>query len=112
MNSLWEADEPVTVHEVVSDLGEQKAVAYTTVITVLERLRGKGWVSRSREGRSYRYDTTATKHQYSAHLMSQVLREAPDRSAALLSFVGQLEVSELRDVLDAIPDEAPGGSDA
>ncbi|ROR91847.1 BlaI/MecI/CopY family transcriptional regulator [Nocardioides aurantiacus] len=112
MTSLWEADRPATVHEVVADLGERKAVAYTTVITVLERLRNKGWVSRSREGRSYRYATTATEHEYSAHLMSQVLEEAPDRSAALLSFAGQLEASELRALLDAlgVESEGDGGS--
>lgn len=104
MGILWSRTEPASVREVLGELESARPVAYTTVITVIERLRSKGWVTRERSGRAYLYSPTVSEHEYSAHLMGQALHRSSDRSAALLSFAGSLDPEEakaLRAALDA-----------
>lgn len=103
MEAVWSLDRPASVHELIEAL-EGKPVAYTTTITVLGRLRTKGWLQRSRSGRAYLYSATHDQHEYAARLMSQALDVTPDRDAALLSFAGLLDAGEaeqLRRALDA-----------
>lgn len=107
MATIWAGSTPVTVRDIVDELAARRPVAYTTVITVVERLRAKGWLSRERDGRSYKYYATRSRHEYVADLMGAVLDESDDRSAALLSFAGQLDPDDavsLRRALDAIDD--------
>jgi len=92
----------LTVHDVVAGL-QGRTIAYTTAITVIERLREKGWLQRRRDGRSFRYSATCGEDDYAARLMNQVLESSTDRGAALLQFAGQLhpdEVAALRRALD------------
>jgi len=97
-------------------LGGQKN-AYTTVVTVLERLRAKDMLTRRPDGRAYRYQAVVQGDQHVANLMTQVLDTSSDRTAALLRFADTLEpgeVAELRAALDAAvdgagPDGAVGG---
>jgi Fe2+ or Zn2+ uptake regulation protein len=49
--AIWKHDEPVTVHTILDELDRDPAPAYPTVITVVERLRAKGWLRRQRVGR-------------------------------------------------------------
>jgi predicted transcriptional regulator len=106
MAILWARGNPTTVRELLEELKADRPIAYTTVITVVERLRAKGWVTRERSGRAYCYTPTLAEHEFSAHLMGQVLQGSSDRSAALLSFAGQLDPEEaraLRAALEASP---------
>lgn len=103
MQVVWRRGAPATVHEILSDLDEGRPIAYTTAITVIERLRGKGWLDRERDGRSYRYRSVRSEEDYAASLMAQALDEVSDRSAALARFSDQLTVAEadaLRAALD------------
>lgn len=52
MSVLW-ANGPSTVAEVLEGLEDD--LAYNTVLTMLKVMEGKGYVSRSREGRADRY---------------------------------------------------------
>lgn len=114
MDAIWRVQEPVTVQQVVEALAvAQHEVAYTTVITVIERLRAKGWLDRERKGRSFRYAATRDQAQYTAWLMEQALGTTSDRSAALLRFTGTLndvEVEALRIALDGIDESNRGGT--
>lgn len=49
----------VTVGEVTLGFGEAHGLARTTILTVMERLRGKGYLQRRRANGVYRYRTTA-----------------------------------------------------
>lgn len=103
MQVVWRRDAPATVHEIAGDLDEGRPIAYTTAITVIERLRSKGWLDRERDGRSYRYRSVRSEEDYAASLMAQALDEVSDRSAALARFSDQLTVAEadaLRAALD------------
>ncbi|MGQ0843466.1 MAG: BlaI/MecI/CopY family transcriptional regulator [Sporichthyaceae bacterium] len=107
MQVVWRSAAALTVRDIVEALEPSHPVAYTTVITVIERLRVKGWVARTKQGRSFQYQATCTEDDYAAHLMGRALEDAGNRTAALLSFAGSLdprEVEELRSALDALID--------
>lgn len=104
MARLWESGGAVSVRDVVEDLRRDRTIAYTTVMTVLDNLRRKGLVSRTKEGRAYLYQARSTREEHTAALMEEVLASSEDRQATLLHFVGQIppdEVARLREVLNA-----------
>ncbi len=61
MDAVWRADKAVSVREVVDALnaGRPEPLAYTTVMTVMNRLAGKEALVRSPAGRSFVYKATA-----------------------------------------------------
>ncbi|WP_034273657.1 BlaI/MecI/CopY family transcriptional regulator [Haloechinothrix halophila] len=102
MDALWAAPEPMTAREVQDALAERD-LATTTVLTVLGRLERKGLLARAKDGRAHRYRPTASREDHIAELMRDVLDAAPDRGAALASFLGSVppdDRSTLRDLLD------------
>jgi len=64
MDLLWRWDRGSTVREVVDQLREQRQIAYTTVMTVMDNLHRKGWLVRTREGRAYRYVPVSSREEY------------------------------------------------
>jgi len=85
MDVLWEREEPTVVREVVRALVDRD-LAYTTVMTVLDRLAKKGFVRRDRGGRGWRYVAADSREAYIAQLMLDALTLTGDRSAALTHF--------------------------
>src|SRR5712692_2766374 len=77
MDRLWGQGRPMLVREMVEALRGDRALAYTTVMTVMENLHRKGWLRREREGRAWRYEPTGSRSGYTAAL----LREALDGAA-------------------------------
>ena len=67
MDVVWQTDE-TTVREVQAVL--PRRVAYTTVMTTLDRLFKKGFVSRSRVGRAFVYRASRTRQQTEAAVAS------------------------------------------
>jgi predicted transcriptional regulator len=61
MNAVWAAAVPVSVREVMGRLndGRSEPLAYTTVMTVMNRLADKEALVRNPAGRSYVYEATA-----------------------------------------------------
>src|ERR1700751_6111346 len=90
MDRLWEWGKPALVRELVDDLGKDRAIAYTTVMTVMENLYRKGWLRRHRDGRAWRYEPTGSRSGYTASLMSDALDTSTDRRTALAHFVLQM----------------------
>jgi len=90
MGVLWRADGAMTVREVATELnaGRGAPLAYTTVMTVMSRLAGKGVLARSRSGRQYVYRPLAADPAEIAVL--GVLEEFGD--AALARFVERVEM--------------------
>lgn len=106
MAQLWAADGPRTVREVHQVLARERDLAYTTVMTVLDRLAKKGLVTQERAGRAFRYSPNRSREELTADLMLDVLGDATnpaDRVAALQHFVGQIsprEAAAMRAALD------------
>jgi predicted transcriptional regulator len=90
MEILWRAGEPATVRDVVDRLNEDRTVplAYTTVMTVLTRLAGKGILVREPRGRGYVYAPAVADAADIA--VRGVLAEFGD--AALARFVDRVEL--------------------
>ena len=107
MGRLWAAERPLSVRDVVEDLRQDRNLAYTTVMTVLDNLRRKGMVSRTKDGRAYRYRPVQTREEHTAALMEQVLASSDNRQATLLHFAEQIsaeELVQLREALNAAAD--------
>lgn len=63
MKALWQAKDPLTRAELEQALAGN-GWAGTTLLTLLSRLEGKGYVAREREGRGYRYRAVLTRREY------------------------------------------------
>ena len=103
MERLWELGRPVLVREMVDALRPERALAYTTVMTVMDNLHRKGWLRRERDGRAWRYTATRSRSGYTAVLMQEALDDSPDRRNALAHFALQLgpaDAALLRQALD------------
>jgi predicted transcriptional regulator len=94
MRRIWVRGQPVTVRDIVGDLRLERPVAYTTVMTVMDNLRKKGWLRRKPDGRAYRYEPLISDEEYSAGLMRQALEASNDRPAVLMHFIGELSAEE------------------
>lgn len=103
MDRLWSHGEPATVREIRAELNEDRPVAYTTVMTVMDNLHRKGFLEREKAGRAWRYHPVKTREEYTADLMREVLDSGADRDATLVHFLGSMsrgEVGELKAMLD------------
>lgn len=107
LDVLWRASTPLTVREVQEGLEASgtRDLAYTTVMTVLDRLGTKTMVTRERDGRAFRYSAALSREESTAELLNATLDSSGDRTAALLHFartVDPAEAAALRAALDEI----------
>ncbi|SDD45251.1 Predicted transcriptional regulator [Rhodococcus tukisamuensis] len=108
MDHLWSSTEPQTVRQVHEALAARRELAYTTVMTVLQRLAKKHLVTQQRDDRAHRYAPVHGRDELVASLMVDALKQADEsqgRAAALVHFVGQVNADEaaaLRQALAAL----------
>ncbi|AQT80107.1 transcriptional regulator [Mycolicibacterium litorale] len=98
MDHLWAAGEPLTVRQVHEALCAERDLAYTTVMTVLQRLARKNLVSQIRDDRAHQYAPVHGRDELVAGLMVDALDQAADtgsRQAALVHFVERVGVDEV-----------------
>ncbi|MEU4694803.1 BlaI/MecI/CopY family transcriptional regulator [Actinoplanes sp. NPDC023714] len=101
MAKLWDAGEPLTVRQVHELLSRDRDLAYTTVMTVLDRLAKKKLVIQQKADRAYRYVPAQTREEMTAGVMLDALSATPDRDAALAYFMGQLPPEALQAAIEA-----------
>ena len=77
-------------------------LAYTTVMTVLARLCGKGAVTRERSGRAFAYRAVLDEDEITARQMQRLLDARDDRAAVLTRFVGTLSADDERLLADLL----------
>jgi len=85
---LQAAGSPLSPGEVRDRLGG--GLAYTTVVTILSRLHGKGVLDRRKAGRAFLYMPVADEPGLAARRMAQMLDAEPDREEVLARFVSGL----------------------
>lgn len=104
MDAIWDADTPLTAYNVQAQLESAgRALAATTLLTVLSRLEKKGFVTADRSARPHHYRPVASRADHTAELMHEVLGGAGDRTAVLARFVGgvsEQDAAILRRLLD------------
>ena len=71
---VWEL-KTATVRVVYETLREQRRVAYTTVMTMMKIMEGKGQLKKSQAGRPYVYKATHTRER----VIKEMVREFVDR---------------------------------
>ena len=98
---LWtDLGTEMTVRQVAEHFPDH---AYTTVLTILDRLEHKGMVRRIRGGRAHHYVATASREAYAATLMREALGSVPDPDAVLVHFAESVSPDEaelLRQILN------------
>lgn len=95
MEQLWATQQPQSVRDVHAVLVQHRDLAYTTVMTVLDRLAKKGLVHRTSVGRAYHYFPARSREQLVADVMHDALPGAEsDRTAALVAFVKGVSADE------------------
>ncbi|MFD4026319.1 BlaI/MecI/CopY family transcriptional regulator [Streptomyces sp. NPDC058576] len=102
MTRVWQWNRPVTVREVLEDLQQERSIAYTTVMTVMDNLHQKGWVRREVDGRAYRYTAVSTRAAYSAALMNEAWSHSDNPAAALVAFFGMMSAEQREALQDAV----------
>jgi predicted transcriptional regulator len=110
MEVLWDADGGQLSGRQVADRVPGRA--YTTILTILDRLRRKGLVHKVADARTHLFEATGSRESYMAELMIDVMGTSADREAVLQRFVQSMsadEVAALRSALSGGGDERRTG---
>jgi predicted transcriptional regulator len=100
MERVWSAGQPLLVREIQQAL--EPGRAYNTVQTVTDILYRKGWLTREKEGRAYRYRATVTRDDYTGDLMGEALAASADRVAAFRRFAERISPAEAEQLREAL----------
>ena len=97
MESVWQTGE-ATVQQVVQVISRRRPIAYTTVMTVMGHLVDKGLLSRTMEGKRYRYVVARSRDEF--------LRETSrTRIRTLLDDFGDLVIAQFLGEIDNLDDD-------
>ena len=95
MHVVWELDGG-TVRQVHEILNQQRPLAYTTVMTMMNILEEKGHLTRRKEGRAYRYQPVRPKSQVISGMVDDFVGRVFEGSAAplVVSLVKDKKISK------------------
>jgi len=110
MDFVWTADGPVLVRDVRDAINDQRPIAYNSVQTVMEILHRKGWLTRARDGRAFRYSAVHSREDYAASLIDQVFESGANRTATLVKLVEQMDPAEAEELRAALAAAKSGGA--
>ncbi|MDP4505420.1 BlaI/MecI/CopY family transcriptional regulator [Nonomuraea turcica] len=106
MDRMWATNAPASVRDVLEHLRKNRALAYTTVMTVMDKLHTKGLLKRKPVGRAYIYEAVSSKEAYTADVMRESLAKSGNRAATFVHFLERLtpeEASALEAALQVYP---------
>jgi predicted transcriptional regulator len=102
MERAWTHNE-MSVRDVFQEM--QGRLAYTTIMTTLDRLYKKGLLLRRKEGNAYFYSAALTEKQYqetlTKHLFGMVLHDRKNSGAVLSRFVEAVSEAD-REMLEQL----------
>lgn len=105
---VWELGE-ASVHQVRGRISRKKKLAYTTVLTAMQKLERAGWLRHHTEGKVYVYAPTRTREEAGAHSARKFIERMFDGDALLmfqhLMRQGELSDQELRELRRMIDDK-------
>ena len=102
MDVVWSGTRPYAVREVRERMEYGRPVAYTTVMTVMGILHGKGVLRREKHGRAWRYWPAETKAEHDARLMAEVLRSGRDHQLTIRRFLERVSEDEMASLRRAV----------
>ena len=68
---LWDHPENLSVGDIHTDLSQQRRVAYTTVMTLLDKMHTKRSVRRIKKGKAYYYRPAVRRQEVLDYLLQQ-----------------------------------------
>lgn len=109
---------PATAAEVALGYGEARGLARSTIHTMLERLRRKGYVGREKYEGVYRYASSVLQsellHNAVGHFFQRTLHNSLSLLVAYLAQADDLrdeEIAELKSLVKALEARTQGGND-
>jgi predicted transcriptional regulator len=102
MDVVWDSDRAYLVREVRERLSYNRPLAYTTVMTVMNILYGKGVLCREKQGRAWRYWPTESREEHDARLMAEVLRSGGNEHITMMRFVERVSDEERESLRSAV----------
>ena len=83
MEVVWEMGE-ASVHDVRAELARRKKLAYTTVLTVMQKLEKAGWLDHRTQGNRYIYVPTHSRDEAGAGSVRGFLTRVFDGDAVAM----------------------------
>ncbi len=111
MDILWNKGN-ATVKEVNEQLSKKgEKYAYTTIMTILDRLYKKGILDREKEGKGYRYFPKISKKEFeemvTEKVISDILKANPETAVAAFSgIIEELSEDEIKKLKEMIEKKA------
>ena len=106
MEVVWRLGQ-ASVHDVLKQLGHRRKLAYTTVLTVLQKLEKAGWVEHRAEGKSYVYTPARSREEAGAGSVRGFLQRVFEGDAVAMfqhlireSDLNDAELRELRAMIE------------
>ncbi len=107
MEVLWQRGE-ASVHDVREHLDRKKALAYTTILTTLQKLEKAGWLGHRPTGKSYVYFPTRSRAEAGAGSVRRFLQQVFAGDALALfqhlireSSLSDEDLQEVREMIEA-----------
>ncbi len=102
MDVVWASERAYLVREVRERLSYNRPLAYTTVMTVMNILYGKGVLCREKHGRAWRYWPAESREEHDARLMAEVLRSGGNEHITMMRFVERVSDEERESLRSAV----------
>jgi len=103
LETLWSRDADASVRDLQPDFPD---IAYTTLMTTLDRLHRKGALERSKRGRAYYYRPCESRVEFESARAAEAVRSALQNGEAslapLLSYLVEAVGERDRELLDEL----------
>lgn len=107
MDRLWRTAEPASVRDVFETLVQDREIAYTTVLTVLDNLHKKDLVKRTKVARAWQYESRLSRDEYTSGVLTDAVAGATNRGSAILRFVETLKPDEIAELKAFLNEQDP-----
>lgn len=94
MEVVWRGG-TVTVRDTYEELRQQRKIAYTTVMTIMDRLFEKEIVKRKKEGKTYLYSARQSKENFFEKTSQKIIN-------SLLKDFGEVAIAQFANTLDHV----------
>ncbi len=113
MEFMWQTGE-ATVQQVVKTINQRRPIAYTTVMTVMGHLVDKGLLTRTMEGKRYRYLVARSRNEFLLDSSRSMIHTLVDDfgDLAIAQFLGEIDdvdadrLEELRNRAQEVSNES------
>jgi predicted transcriptional regulator len=117
LKTVWDTPD-CTVQEIADVVNLQRAVARTTVLTVMQRLQAKGFLKRRKKKGIYRYSPTKERNNVLSGVIGQFVDRMLDGSSApFLAYMADNEdlteeqATQLRDIVEQLEEKEGSSTD-